>query len=258
MLVISKLVASSTSVHVPQRALIKIGVLNAFRRISSCDSMPSRPSVLKQMVASAWHGGGGDRQNMEFQVMRLISYVVICLFVAGNAVPAIAQDEDLAASPASSSYLPEVSGFGDDWFEVNRFGLEVPTDIFQEGSSAVYAGPNGARITVLVFLVTDDRVAIRQSWEEASDTFDSYRYNVATNYDYSQLERLEAMPPPAGCVESKRAEGTDNYFGFLAGVTMCAIDPDLIVIAATSGDVSGDAGYRASDSVIEMAIATVE
>jgi len=111
MLVISKLVASSTSVHVPQRTLIKIGVFNTFRRISSCDSMPSRPSVLKQMVASAWHGGGGDRQNMEFQVMRLISYVVICLFVAGNAVPAIAQDEDLAASPASSSYLPEVSGF---------------------------------------------------------------------------------------------------------------------------------------------------
>jgi hypothetical protein len=189
---------------------------------------------------------------------RLLSIAFLCVFIVMNPLPSFAQEDELVPAAASSSYLPDVDSFGADWVEVNRFGLEVPTDIFREGTSAVYAGPDGARVAVLVFLVTDDRIAIRQSWEEATDTYDSYRFNVATNYDFSQLERLEAIEPPPGCVEAKRAEGTDNYFGFLAGVTMCAIDPDVIILAATSGEVAGDSGYRASDAVIEMAIAAAE
>lgn len=191
--------------------------------------------------------------------MRFVSVALACLIVSTSIHTSYAQEDDeLEPSAASSSYLPAVGGFGQGWVEVNRFGLEVPTDIFQEGSSAVYAGPDGVRVAVLVFLVTNDRVAIRQSWEEATGTFDSYRYNLAANYDFSQLERLEGLEPPPGCVEAKRAEGTDNYFGFLAGVTMCAIDPDVIVIAATSGEVAGDSGYGASDTVIGMSIASVE
>lgn len=159
------------------------------------------------------------------------------------------------AGPESVSYLPEASAFGEGWTQTDSSGIEVPSDIFREGSRGVYGGPNGARVSVIVLLTTDSRVAVRQSWEEATDRFDAYRYALAEQYDYSQVERLEALEPPEGCVEAKRAEGQDSRFGYTAGITMCAIDPDVVLLAAASGDVADEAGFRASDAVIAAAIA---
>ena len=168
---------------------------------------------------------------------------------------ASAQDDDIEAAAASSSYLPDVVEIGPEWVELRRYGLDLPTDIFREGAAAVYAGPDGARVIVLVYLTTDSRVAVRQSWEETTSTFDSLRFDLASNYDYDQIERLDVMAPPDGCVEAKRAEGTDDKYGFLAGLTMCAIDPDTIVLAVASGTVLELTGYQASDAIIDLAIA---
>lgn len=108
---------------------------------------------------------------------------------------------------------------------------------------------------MIVLLTTDSRVAVRQSWEEATETFDSYRYRLAGDSDYSLQERLEAMEPPQGCVEAKRAEGRDGEFGYTAGVTMCAIDPDVVLLAAASGELTNIEGFGASDAVVAEAIA---
>lgn len=184
-----------------------------------------------------------------------IAVLILTLIIGLGGGRAAAQDDEIEAAPASSSFLPDVVEIGSDWTETRRYGLDLPTDIFREGSAAVYAGPAGARVVVLVYLTTDSRVAVRQSWEEATKTFDSYRYSVATNYDYEQIGRLDAMEPPEGCVEAKRAEGTDDKFGFQAGVTMCAIDPDAILLVVVSGTALELAGYQASDAIVDLAIA---
>lgn len=158
------------------------------------------------------------------------------------------------AGAESSRYLPAAGTFGDGWEQTEEAALEVPSDIFREGSYAVYGGPGGARVAILVYLATDNRVAVRQSWETATETFDRYRYALAEDYDYQQIERLEAMEPPTGCVEAKRAEGRDSRFGYTAGLTMCAVDPDVIVLAAASGVVAGEDGYIASDNVVAAAL----
>ncbi len=188
--------------------------------------------------------------------MRRIALMVLALIVSPgliwswSAVGAQQETPTVAAGKASSAYLPDVAVFGKGWEETDRAGLDVPSDIFREGSYAVYGGPAGARIVVLAYLATDSRVAVRQSWETATEQFDRSRYTLASNYDYEQAERLEALEPPAGCVEAKRAEGSDDQFGFTAGLTMCAVDPDAIVIAMASGEVGGESGYAASDAVI--------
>jgi hypothetical protein len=183
--------------------------------------------------------------------------LVVLMLLVGVLVPSVtvAQETPLPEAGAQSSrYLPKATAFGTDWKLTDTTGLQVPSDIFREGSRAVYGGPNGARVAVLVLLATDARVAVRQSWEEATKTFDQYRYALAEHYDYTQSERLDAMDPPSGCVEAKRAEGQDERFGYTAGITLCAIDPDIIVLAAASGDVAKENGYSASDQVILAAI----
>ncbi len=187
-------------------------------------------------------------------LMTLALVATVGLIWPWSAVGAQQETPTVAAGKASGAYLPDVAAFGKGWEETDRAGLEVPSDIFREGAYAVYGGPAGARIVVLAYLATDSRVAVRQSWETATEQFDRSRYELASNYDYQQAERLEALDPPAGCVEAKRAEGSDAQFGFTAGLTMCAIDPDAIVITMVSGEVEGESGYAASDAVIGEAL----
>jgi hypothetical protein len=63
------------------------------------------------------------------------------------------------------------------------------------------------------------------------------------------------LPPPPGCAEAKRVEGIDEQDTFPTGVTLCAADPDLILLAVASGAIGDETGYRAADAVIATAIA---
>jgi len=190
--------------------------------------------------------------------MKRVLVSLMSAVVALAIAPILAQETPPTAGDESARYFPAASAIGEDWEQVEESGLDVPSDIFREGSLAIYAGPGGARIAVLAYLATDSRVAVRQSWEAAGETFDRYRYTLADNYDYQQAERLEGLVPPPGCVEAKRAEGTDDFFGFTTGVTLCAIDPDAILLVAASGDVADASGFAASDVVVAAALAANE
>lgn len=183
------------------------------------------------------------------------SGLLVVALVMGWSAPVAARQETPEAGPDAVRFFPEASVFGDGWSQIDQRGVQVPSDIFRQGAVVTYAGPIGARIVVISLLQTDTRVAVRQSWEEATKTFDQYRYSWASNSDYELGQRLEAMEPPAGCVEAKRAEGSDREFGFTAGITMCALDPDVILLAGVSGTLGEEAGYAASDLVIAEALA---
>jgi len=62
------------------------------------------------------------------------------------------------------------------------------------------------------------------------------------------------LPPPEGCAEAKRFEGVSRDFGFPTGITLCAADPDVIVIAVASGLVNDRTGYEAADVVVKAVI----
>jgi len=200
-------------------------------------------------------GAGAKKRSAEMRRLRVLTLgFVVALTVTAVGLPARAAQETPEAGPNASRFLPEAAVFGDGWERTDQAGIEIPSDIFREGSMAIYAGPSGSRIVVMALLATDSRVAVRQSWEEATKRFDEYRYSVASNADYELAQRLEGLEPTAGCVEAKRAEGSDRYFGFTSGLTMCAVDPDIIVTAVVSGTLGKDVGYAASDAVVTEAL----
>jgi hypothetical protein len=190
---------------------------------------------------------------------RLIA-LLIAIAVLTAALPAMAQ-ETPTPDPESASVLllPEPAAFGPGWtrtgvraVEQVNMGMTMAPDVFREGAVGTYGGPNGARVVAVTLLLTDARVAVRRGWENASQLFTGYSYQL--DYDYNAIGLWDALPPPAGCAEAKRFEGVSRDFGFPTGITLCAADPDLIVVVVASGGVNDRTGYEASDVVVRAII----
>jgi hypothetical protein len=190
------------------------------------------------------------------RLIALLIAITLCL----AAVPATAQ-ETPTPDPESASVLllPEASAFGPGWTQTNiraveqlNMGMTMAPDVFREGAVGTYGGPNGARVVAITLLLTDTRVAVRRGWENASQLFSNYSYQL--DYDYNATSLWDALPPPAGCAEAKRFEGVSRDFGFPTGITLCAADPDLIIVTVASGLVNDRTGYEASDVVVKAIV----
>jgi hypothetical protein len=190
---------------------------------------------------------------------RLIALVIAIIMCAAG-FPALAQETPVP-DPQSASVLllPEASAFGPGWTLTNiraveqlNMGMTMAPDVFREGAVGTYGGPNGARMVAITLLLTETRVAVRRGWENASQLFNNYTYQL--DYDYNAIGLWDALPPPDGCAEAKRFEGISRDFGFPTGITLCAADPDLIVIAVASGLVNDRTSYEAADAVVKAIV----
>ena len=188
-------------------------------------------------------------------------FVALLLSVlALSASPVRAQDPTPEPGPNASRLLPDASALGDGWHSsetVNpdllaRYYFEMSPDVFREGAARIYVGRNGSRIVVVSLLITENRVAIRQSWEDATLLLDAVSSDTST--DYQRDEALQSMDVPAGCVEAKRIEGIEDFVLLPVGGTMCAIDPDAILISVVFGDFNEQTGVEASDAVVGVVL----
>jgi hypothetical protein len=164
-----------------------------------------------------------------------------------------AQSEVSVAGPAAVQYLPKPEALGEGWTMLPPQGVvDLAPDVFREGAAGHYGGPDGARAVVVVFLITDVRIAVRQAWEDASSEYDRYRYQLRSDRDRAEL--LATLPPPEGCEEVKRSEGADEQYGFATAITLCAGSADEIILAVVSGGDAATQGYKASDALAVQAI----
>src|SRR4051812_15244584 len=164
-----------------------------------------------------------------------------------------AQSEVPPAGPAAVRYLPKPGDLGQGWMMLPPQGVvDLSSEVFREGATGYYGGPDGARAGVTGFIVTDARIAIRQGWEEASASYDGYRHRLTSDEQRAQL--LATLAPPPGCEEVKRSEGTDKQFGFPTAITLCAGSNNDIILAVVSGDEAAAKGYEASDALAVRAI----
>lgn len=182
----------------------------------------------------------------------------MCLALLANMVPVLAgavQNEDpLPVTPGAGRFLPAAQDLGPDWVDVWQSGLDPGADLFKEGVVSVYGGRAGSRAVVYAWVIQDSTTAVRRSWEETADFLATQRYEWASDYDWSQASEIDRLPPPQGCVESSRAEGSNPDSRFPAGLTLCAVDPDIIVLAIVSGGLGDQSGYLASDALIQLAL----
>lgn len=187
-------------------------------------------------------------------------WLTILLAVAtvafGSPFVTLAQEAP-AASGAAGGYLLGPAAFGAGWSGARTAGLEVDTDVFRDGAVSTLVGPDGARVVLVALLVTEDRVAVRRSWEAAVAIYDNYAGEL--EHLDGRDDELDSEPPPAGCVEAKRIDGTARQLGIDTGipmgVTLCAADADLIVLVVASGTVAGRSGYAASDAIASLMVA---
>ena len=192
-----------------------------------------------------------------------MSRVVIAFLTALMMLPISvvgAQDPTPEPGPDAARLLPGAIAFGDGWeltqtvnpSVLTPYSFEMTPDVFREGAAGIYTGPGGSRIVIVSLLITENRVAIRQSWEDATGILNAANSGVST--DYERDLALETMEAPARCAEAKRIEGTERFVLLPMGGTMCAVDPDGILIAIVSGDFDEQAGVAASDAVIDLAL----
>jgi hypothetical protein len=193
---------------------------------------------------------------------------LLIVLLSSSARTSMAQDATSSATPATGDsaanpavqYLPTADSLGDGWSSVMTEPLAVSPEEFRTGAIAVLTGPAGARVLAVAMLVTDERVAVRRSWEEASDLF--HKYSGELEYDSDRDEILDRLPLPPGCIEAKRIDGTARQLGLDTGIpmglTLCAADPDVIVLAVVSGELGALSGHDASDGVASLMLGAIE
>lgn len=185
---------------------------------------------------------------------RVLFAVTLMLAHATWPSAALAQDDEAPPSFEAAQYLPTAEQFGDGWMLTRAAALEVDTDVFRDGAVAVLAGPGGARVVAAAMLVTRERVATRRSWEAAMALYDNYSGEL--EYLPGRDDELDTVLPPAGCVEAKRIDGTARQLGIDTGIpmgiTLCAAEPDIVVLAIASGSVLKLTGYEASDAIASL------
>lgn len=192
---------------------------------------------------------------MTQKVWRSAVAIVIALPALIQFSALAAQDDDiLPVTPGAGQYLPAASDLGPNWVDVWQSGIDPGAELFKEGVKAVYGGPDGSRAIVYAWIIQDSTTAVRRSWEETANLMGNARYEWASDYDFSQASEIDILPPPEGCVESSRAEGVDPDSQYPAGLTMCAVDPDVILLTIVSGELDGETGYLTSDLLIQKAL----
>ncbi len=184
----------------------------------------------------------------------LIFGLAFLLTLAPSLALAAQDDEVLPVTPGAGKYLPADTDLGPGWTKTWEAGIDPGADLFKEGVVAVYGGNSGSRAIVYAWVIQDSTTAVRRSWEAAADLLQDQRYEWASDYNYSEADMIDGLEPPEGCVESSRAEGSNPDSKFPAGLTLCAIDPDVIVLTIVSGNLGEESGYLASDALVQLAL----
>ena len=181
-----------------------------------------------------------------------------CLLIAfGTVLAWLAMALPVKAQEAPAEMLPDASAIGSGWAQIAALpAVENLDPSFSDAATGVYGGPNGARAVITIFTVAEGMTAIRQSWEVANDSFDFYRQNVDYGYQISREEELASQPLPEGCADARRIYAVDNLGvqQFPVGITLCAADPNVIILAYASGEIDGLTANEASDAITALTL----
>lgn len=170
-----------------------------------------------------------------------------------------AQPSPVRGQETVEQLFPSGDALGEGWQQIAFRGrLQGLDPSFVDFGRAVYVGPTGERLVLIIYRTGAGAASIRNSWEIVNDVFD--RTRVSFNYDFSRDRDLEERPNPIGCVDARRSEGTEQLIGdeFTVGMTLCAADPDLLILAISSGKINGVHGVAASDRVVDLVFSSLE
>jgi hypothetical protein len=129
---------------------------------------------------------------------------------------------------------------------------ETDKEVLREGAAGIDVGPAGSRIVIATLLASESGVAVRKSWDEATELLDSVSQGFISGF--SSGDEFEAHAAPAGCVEAKRLEGIEDLDLLPVGATMCAVEPDSNLVSVVYGTCNGQDGVSASDTATSITL----
>lgn len=160
----------------------------------------------------------------------------------------------LPVTPGAGRYLPAAEALGDGWIETSRAGIAPGPELFREGVRGVYGGPEGTRALVYVWLTQAGETARRGAWDTTVAFLGTKSQQWAAHVSSLQVGAASTPSPLSGCTDLGRAEGVDPDSQIAGGLTLCAVDPDVIVLAIVSGELDGASGSQASDALVRIAL----
>jgi hypothetical protein len=160
----------------------------------------------------------------------------------------------LPVTPGAGRYLPAAEALGDAWIETSRAGIAPGAELFREGVRGVYGGPEGTRALVYVWLTQAGETTRQGAWDTTAAFLVTRSQQWAADTSSLQVGAAITPAPLSGCTYLGRAEGVDPDSQIPGGLSLCAVDPDVIVLAIVSGEFDGASGLQASDALVQISL----
>jgi hypothetical protein len=158
-----------------------------------------------------------------------------------------------------SPFVPGASFLGPEWQQL-RMGdaitlLEsedaLSESIFpSEGLGAIYVGPQGSRVTLIVLPVTEEPLPANQ----VAEAIEEVQSGMISTWKKDRIATAATIDdaPPAGCDTAQRASGIVPVLTIPAGATACQLrGPGVAIFVTVEGAVGDASGVDAADAVIE-------
>ena len=159
------------------------------------------------------------------------------------------------------SFVPEASALGEGWSRVRSGSSEsilgngdVHPEVFPySGMGAVYVGPDGARMTLVVLPLRTEAIPVNQVSDAVREVQDSL--STAWTVDRIASAAWRSVAPPNGCTVAERVSGIVPIVTIPGGVTSCQLTGvGVALFVAVEGAFSDANGVNASDRVIAQIV----
>lgn len=186
----------------------------------------------------------------------------LTVVAARASVQTIAPDESGRVSIGKDlrPFVPGAEFLGSEWSRLRTgdpttllaLDQAVSGDIFPfDGLGAVYVGPQGSRVTLIVLPLTERAVPANQ----VKDAITSVQESMMASWNKDRIgsAAYTDAAPPTGCDVAQRASGIVPLVTIPAGATACQLRSAGVAIFVTvEGAVGDDTGVAASDEVITL------
>lgn len=159
------------------------------------------------------------------------------------------------------SFVPEASALGFGWTQLRSGSSESilgSSDLHPEvfpysGMGAVYVGPSGARVTMVVLPLRTQAIPVSQVGDAVRTVHDA----LATTWTVDRIASAawRSVAPPNGCTVSERVSGIVPIVTLSGGVTSCQLTGvGVALFVAVEGEYDGVTGVNASNSIISKIV----
>lgn len=159
-------------------------------------------------------------------------------------------------------FVPDAEALGTGWTRIRSGSSEsilgnqqLNNDVFPySGMGAVYVGPDGARVTLVVLPLKAESVPVNQ----ISDSVRTVQDSMAASWSVDRIASAawRSVSPPNGCTVAERVSGIVPIVTLPGGVTSCQLTGvGVALFVAVEGEYDGRSGVLASDLVVGMIVA---